>query len=187
MFLSRWELLCQVPLLVNIASYTAAVAHLSICSLDFQYQLLNVICCGIFLLSFLLQEDSWHMQSTDEFLLTFPHMSHRRGRRKTRTDTDLYKCFKCLKRCNLIWNWGICINECSLLSLQGKLISLQSSLNATLVRINVSINLLDNCYKVTNCQDTCSFYMASNLALKKHRLTSKYLPFRKQQITLCSQ
>lgn len=84
MFLSGWELLFQVLLLVNIASHRAAMAHLSICSLDSQYWLLNTISCGIFLLSS--PGRLWHVQPLMSSFLASPHVSHRRGRRKTRTD-----------------------------------------------------------------------------------------------------
>lgn len=94
MFLSGWELLFQVLLLVNIASYTAAMAHFSISSLDSQYRLLNIISCGIFLLS---SPGRLTCAATDELLLTFPSCHIEEGEDR-QGQIWILQVFKCLKK-----------------------------------------------------------------------------------------
>lgn len=111
MFLSRYQLF-QVVVLVNIASHTAAKAHLSTWYLDSQYRLLNIISCGIFLLYSPWRV--WHVQTTVEFLtvcLSFTcHTEAGEARQGSRRILWVFKKYwPKKKKCNLVQNQGISV------------------------------------------------------------------------------
>lgn len=166
MFLSRYQLF-QVVVLVNIASHTAAKAHLSTWYLDSQYRLLNIISCGIFLLYSPWRV--WHVQTTVEFLtVCLSFTSHTEaGEARQGSPRILFKKYWPKKK-KVQFSTELGYFSLTVLSpLFALKTALCCSLNVTLVKVNISINPLDNSYKFTNWQITrSSFSMALSLILR---------------------